>query len=243
MHERFVEIPAGRRRVRGVVRIPREPRGVIAFAHGSGSGRCSPRNQFVAQALQDAGLATLLIDLLEEDETQDRRNVFDIELLAERLGAATCWLGQDPDTRGLSLGYFGASTGAAAALVAAARRPEPVGAVVSRGGRPDLAWGDLPNVIAPTLLIVGGRDEDVLELNRRALTLLGCPKELVTISGATHLFEERGALEQVACLAGQWFLRHLATDPRARPDPSPRTTAGMVPTRREPGKRPPRGVH
>jgi len=231
---RFVEIPAGRRWVRGVLRIPREPRGVVAFAHGSGSGRFSPRNQFVAQALQDVGLATLLIDLLEEEENQDRRNVFDIELLAERLGAATIWLGRDPDTRGLKLGYFGASTGAAAALVAAARRPEPVGAVVSRGGRPDLAWDDLPDVIAPTLLIVGGRDEEVLELNRRALIPLCCPKELVTIPGATHLFEEPGTLERVARLAEQWFLRHLATDPLARPNPSTTRAAEPVPTNREP---------
>ena len=147
--ERFVEIPAGRRKVRGTLRIPREPQGVVAFAHGSGSGRFSPRNQFVAQKLQDAGLTTLLIDLLEEDETQDRRNVFDIELLADRLGAATHWLVQDPDTRDLRLGYFGASTGAAAALVAAAWRPESIAAVVSRGGRPDLAWDDLPDVAHP----------------------------------------------------------------------------------------------
>jgi len=232
--ERFVEIPAGRRRVKGALRMPREPRGVVAFAHGSGSGRFSPRNQFVAEALQDAGLATLLIDLLEEDETEDRRNVFDIELLAERLGAATHWLGRDRDTRGLRLGYFGASTGAAAALMTAARQPEPVGAVVSRDGRPDLAWGDLPDVIAPTLLIVGGRDEDVLELNRRALSLLCCPKELVTIPGATHLFEEPGALENVSRLAVGWFLRHLATDPQAPPYRSTTITAGLVPTNREP---------
>jgi putative phosphoribosyl transferase len=207
--ERFVEIPAGRQRVNGVLRMPQEPGGVVAFAHGSGSGRFSPRNQFVAQVLQDAGLATLLIDLLEEDETQDRRNVFDIELLAERLGAATDWLGWDADTRGLRVGYFGASTGAAAALVAAARRPKPIGAVVSRGGRPDLAWGDLPNVTAPTLLIVGGHDEQVLELNRQALALLRCPSQLVVVPGATHLFEERGALENVARLAERWFQRYL----------------------------------
>jgi putative phosphoribosyl transferase len=162
--------------------------------------------------LQDAGLATLLIDLLDDYETHDRRNVFDIELLAERLGAATDWLGQDPDTSTLRLGYFGASTGAAAALVAAARRPEPVGAIVSRGGRPDLAWDDLPDVVAPTLLIVGGDDVEVHELNRRALALLRCPKELVVIPGATHLFEEAGALEQVAHVAEQWFRRHLSTD-------------------------------
>jgi len=232
--ERLVEIPAGRQWVKGILRIPQEPRGVVAFAHGSGSGRFSPRNQFVAQALQDAGLATLLIDLLEEYETHDRRNVFDIELLAERLGAATDWLGVDPDTRGLGLGYFGASTGAAAALVAAARRPQPVGAVVSRGGRPDLAWGELPDVLAPTLLIVGGDDQDVHELNRRALALLRCRKELVVIPGATHLFEEPGALEQVAQLAQQWFLRHLSTDPRASRDLPRANTVGPIPTTPEP---------
>ena len=188
--KRDVEIPAGRRKVRGTLTIPGGPRGVVAFAHGSGSGRFSPRNRFVAQTLQEAGFATLLIDLLEEDESLNRRNVFDIELLSERLGAATLWLNQNPNTRGLRLGYFGASTGAAAALDAAGRRPDMVAAVVSRGGRPDLAWGALRHVTAPTLLIIGGRDQDVLELNRRALAELKCPKELVVIPGATHLFEE-----------------------------------------------------
>ncbi len=210
--ERSVEIPAGRRLVCGLLSLPRQATGVVAFAHGSGSGRFSPRNQFVAQSLVDAGLATLLIDLLEEDEAQDRRKVFDIELLAERLQHAAAWLGADPETQGLEVGYFGASTGAAAALVAAARGPERIGAVVSRGGRPDLAWDDLPGVTAPTLLIVGGRDEDVLELNRRALTLLRCPKELVVIPGATHLFPEPGTLEEVARLATAWFKRHLGSD-------------------------------
>ena len=157
--------------------------------------------------LKNAGLATLLIDLLREDETQDRRNEFDIKLLAERLVAVTCWLGRDPDTRDLKLGYFGASTGAAAALVAAARRPERVGAIVLRSGRPDLAWGDLVDVVAPTLLIVGGHDEQILESNRLALALLPCRKRLVVVPGATHLFEEPGTLEQVARLAEQWFLR------------------------------------
>jgi putative phosphoribosyl transferase len=208
-HERRVEIPAGRRLVNGILTMPREPLGMVAFAHGSGSGRFSPRNQFVAQVLQDAGLGTLLIDLLEESETQDRRRVFDIKLLAERLDAATQWLGSESETRGLRLGYFGASTGAAAALLNAARRSGSIDAVVSRGGRPDLAMDDLPGVTAPTLLIVGGRDQEVLELNRQALTLLSCPNALVVIPGATHLFEEPGALEQVARLAVEWFLRHL----------------------------------
>jgi len=209
--EQLVEIPAGTRLVRGILSLPREPRAVVAFAHGSGSGRFSPRNQFVAGALQDAGLATLLIDLLEEDEADDRRLVFDIALLADRLQHAASWLGRDPETRDLQLGYFGASTGAAAALVAAARQPERIGAVVSRGGRPDLAWTDLPAVAAPTLLLVGGHDEDVLELNRRALALLRCPKELIVIPGATHLFPEPGALEEVARLATRWFLQHLGS--------------------------------
>src|SRR5512135_1887307 len=207
--ERFVEIPAGMRRVRGILSLPHAPGAVVAFAHGSGSGRFSPRNQFVARALQDAGLATLLIDLLEEDEARDRHKVFDIELLADRLWAAAHWLGRDPETCGLRLGHFGASTGAAAALVAAARQSGAVGAVVSRGGRPDLAGDALPDVVAPTLLLVGGHDEQVLELNRQALAVLRCPKELVVIAEATHLFPEPGALEEVARLAEQWFLRHL----------------------------------
>ncbi len=207
--ERLVAIPAEKRMVSGILSLPREPQAVVAFAHGSGSGRFSPRNQFVARVLQEAGLATLLIDLLEESESRDRRLVFDIELLADRLQRAASWLGQDPDTSGLRLGYFGASTGAAAALVAAARQPEWIGAVVSRGGRPDLARDDLPAVAAPTLLLVGGDDEEVLELNRQALARLRCPKELVVIPGATHLVPEPGALEEVARLATRWFLRHL----------------------------------
>jgi putative phosphoribosyl transferase len=218
--ERFVEIPAGRRRLRGVLRLPRELRAMVAFADGSGSDRFNPRNQIVAQVLQDAGLATLLVDLLEEDETQDRWRVFDIELLAARLGVAARWLGRDPETRDLQLGYLGAGTGAAAALMAAARRPEQVAAIVTRGGQPDLAWDELPDVLAPTLLIVGSRDEGVRELNRQALTLLRCTKELVVIPGATHLFEERGASEEVARLAARWFLRHLAAGRRTNPDPS-----------------------
>jgi len=209
--ERLVEIPAGKRMVSGILSLPREPQAVVAFAHGSGSGRFSPRNQFVARVLQEAGLATLLIDLLEESESRDRRLVFDIELLAQRLQHAASWLEKDPETSGLQLGYFGASTGAAAALVAAARQPEWIGAVVSRGGRPDLAWDDLPAVAAPTLLLVGGDDDEVLELNRQALARMRCPKELVVIPGATHLFPEPGALEEVARLATLWFVRHLGT--------------------------------
>jgi putative phosphoribosyl transferase len=206
---REVEIPSGRPRLQGILKVPAGATGAVAFAHGSGSGRFSPRNQFVAGVLQEAGLATLLLDLLEEDEGQDREKVFDIELLAERLQSAADWLSQEPETSALRLGYFGASTGAAAALVAAARQPTAVGAVVSRGGRPDLAGFSLPGVQAPTLLIVGGSDEMVLELNQQAAGMLGCPKELVVIPGATHLFPETGALEEVARLAKEWFLRYL----------------------------------
>lgn len=212
--ERTVEIPSDGRWVRGILTTPNQPKGVVAFAHGSGSGRFSPRNQFVARALQDVGLATLLIDLLEDDEAEDRRKVFDIELLADRLRAAGRWLGDGGETKGLPLGYFGASTGAGAALVAAARDPGRVGAVVSRGGRPDLAWDDLPDVEAPTLLIVGGRDDVVINLNQKALAALQCDKKLEIIPGASHLFSEPGTLEQVARLAADWFVRTL-TEHRA----------------------------
>jgi putative phosphoribosyl transferase len=216
--ERQVEIPAGRRRLSGILRVPAVALGVVAFAHGSGSGRLSPRNQFVARALEEGGLATLLLDLLEEEEADNRTKVFNIELLAERLQSAADWLGQQPETHSLRLGYFGASTGAGAALVAAARTPTAVGAVVSRGGRPDLAHAYLSVVRAPTLLIVGGNDDLVIELNEQALRLLRCPKELVIVPGATHLFEEEGTLEEVARLAKQWFVRYLApVDDPSRP--------------------------
>lgn len=208
--ERQVEIPSGRRRLSGILRAPPKAKGIVAFAHGSGSGRFSPRNQFVARALEEAGLATLLLDLLEEEEAEDRQKVFDIELLAERLQSAADWLSQEPTVRKLRLGYFGASTGAGAALVAAARYPGAVGAVVSRGGRPDLAGTFLSAVQAPTLLIVGGNDNVVIELNEEALAQLKCLKQLVIVPGATHLFEEPGTLEEVAQLAKDWFVRHLA---------------------------------
>jgi putative phosphoribosyl transferase len=210
--ERLVEIPAGHRQLGGTLFVPPGAAGVVAFAHGSGSGRFSPRNQFVARVIQEAGLATLLFDLLEEAEGEDRGKVFDIPLLAERLQAAAIWLRKEEQTSTLRLGYFGASTGAAAALVAAAREPAGVRAVVSRGGRPDLACDYLPAVWAPTLLIVGGSDEQVLELNENALGLLRCTKELAVIPGVTHLFEEPGALEQVSHLATQWFVRHLTLE-------------------------------
>jgi putative phosphoribosyl transferase len=209
--ERSVEIPAGKRILSGILTVSRGAVGVVAFAHGSGSGRLSPRNQFVARVLQEAGLATLLLDLLEEEEAEDRQKVFDIELLAERLQSAADWLGREPETAALRLGYFGASTGAGAALVAAARAPAIVGAVVSRGGRPDLARPYLAAVQAPTLLIVGGNDDVVIDLNEQALRLLRCPKELVIVPGATHLFPEPGALEEVSRLAKEWFVRHLAS--------------------------------
>lgn len=217
IRERSVVIPAGNRRVCGTLSLPEKPRAVVAFAHGSGSGRFSPRNQAVAAMLQNVGLATLLIDLLEEDEAQDRSKVFDIELLAQRLGHVALWLSGDQDTTGLAIGLFGASTGAAAALVAAARHPASVRAVVSRGGRPDLALDELAKVVAPTLLIVGGHDLDVLELNRQARSVLRCPTELVVIPRATHLFPEPGALEEVARLAEQWFLRYLTSSNSTRP--------------------------
>jgi putative phosphoribosyl transferase len=193
----------------GDLSIPDTARGMVLFAHGSGSSRASPRNRQVAGVLHEAGLATLLFDLLTPDEELDRANVFDIPLLAKRLRAATDWWTGRPEAVDLPFGYFGASTGAAAALWAAADLGRSVGAVVSRGGRPDLAGPRLPELIAPTLLIVGGRDEQVLELNEEARALLRCPSKLVVIPGATHLFEEPGALEEVARLATRWFLDHL----------------------------------
>lgn len=208
--ERAVEIPSGTVKLGGFLSQPRGATGVVAFAHGSGSGRFSPRNRFVAEQLQRAGFATLLLDLLNQAEAEDREKVFDIGLLAERLQIAADWVAEQPATRGLHLGYFGASTGAGAALVAAARQPKAIRAVVSRGGRPDLAGNYLSAVEAPTLLIVGGNDDLVIELNEQALMLLHCPKELKIVSDATHLFEEPGALEQVAQLAKDWFGRYLS---------------------------------
>ena len=211
--EREAEIPAGTRTVRGILSLPAGASGVVAFAHGSGSGRFSPRNQFVARILQQAQLGTLLIDLLEDDEADDRSRVFDIGLLAGRLQAASDWLRGQRETQNLRQGYFGASTGAGAALVAAAQAPGLVGAVVSRGGRPDLAREFLPEVTCPTLLIVGGDDDVVLELNREACSLLRCPRQLEIVPGASHLFSEPGTLDEVARLAEQWFVRHLVQSP------------------------------
>ncbi|MEQ8966312.1 MAG: dienelactone hydrolase family protein [Azospirillaceae bacterium] len=193
----------------GVLSVPDSARGLVVFAHGSGSSHASPRNTRVADGLNRAGLATLLFDLLTEAEAQDRRNVFDVELLADRLEAASDVLAEMPAAAGLAVGCFGASTGAAAALIAAARRPE-IAAVVSRGGRPDMAAGWLAAVRAPTLLIVGENDTEVLALNRDALERLTGPKALAVVPGATHLFEEPGAFDRVVDHARDWFLRHLA---------------------------------
>jgi pimeloyl-ACP methyl ester carboxylesterase len=190
----------------GLLGLPLDAKGIVLFAHGSGSGRLSPRNNFVAHALRNNGLATLLFDLLTVEEARDRRNVFDIELLARRLLLATAWVRQDAETRNLAVGYFGASTGAAAALVAEAAREGPIAAIVSRGGRPDLAGRALAAVKAPTLLIVGGDDVEVLALNRAALAALRCAKRLVIVPGAAHLFEEPGTLEAVVEHARHWFL-------------------------------------
>ena len=219
MEEREVRVSAGPVTLDGNLGIPDETRGIVLFAHGSGSGRHSPRNRHVAQALREAGLATLLIDLLtpeeEEVDLQTRHLRFDVGLLAERLVGVTDWLAQDPRTQNLCVGYFGASTGAGAALVAAAERSGVVGAVVSRGGRPDLAGEALPRVAAPTLLIVGGNDVPVIGMNREALERLRAEKELKIVPGATHLFEEPGKLEEVAQLAAGWFTRHLGATLKA----------------------------
>ena len=204
-----VTIRSGHVKLDGHLVVPSSSYGVAVFAHGSGSGRLSPRNNFVARHLQQGRIATLLIDLLTPDEAEDRRKVFDIDLLADRVLSAKTWLEQDTRTKGMSIGYFGASTGAGAVLQAAARDPSSIRAVVSRGGRPDLAEPYLPSVTTPTLLIVGGDDEPVIEMNRNAYRLLSCPKRLVIVPGASHLFEEPGALEEVAEHALMWFQQHL----------------------------------
>jgi len=204
-----VELDLGSSRLPGILQVPVGPRGVVAFAHGSGSSRLSPRNLAVAGALNERGIATLLFDLLTVAEEADRANVFDIGLLSSRLSAAVGWLRQREETSGLRVGLFGASTGAAAALVSAAELGRVVAAVVSRGGRPDLAGESLERVLAPTLLIVGGEDRVVLELNRAAASRLRCECSIEVVPGATHLFEEPGALERVCELAAGWFARHL----------------------------------
>ncbi|MEV4947788.1 phosphoribosyltransferase family protein [Streptomyces sp. NPDC053755] len=205
-----VHIPLGAAAVSGRLVVPERTTGVVLFAHGSGSGRHSPRNRAVADMLHRAGLGTLLFDLLTEEEAADRAHVFDTELLAERLAQATRWLGDRPGTEALGIGYFGASTGAAAALWAAADPASPVSAVVSRGGRPDLAGPRLAGVRAPTLLIVGGADPLVLDLNEQARAALRCENRLDVVAGAGHLFEEPGTLERVGDLAARWFADHLS---------------------------------
>jgi len=203
------EVAVGPRRLEGSLLLPAQPLGLVIFAHGSGSSRFSPRNAFVAESLVARSLATLLFDLLSPEESAHRRNVFDIALLAVRLEEALAWAARRPEIGALPIGLFGASTGAAAALVAAAHEAPRVAAVVSRGGRPDLAAEALPHVKAPTLLIVGGFDDEVLELNQWALRRLHCTARLEVIPGATHLFEEPGTLEQVARIGGDWFVEHL----------------------------------
>jgi len=213
LEEREVHILSGSEELIGELHVPKEARGIVLFAHGSGSGRHSPRNQYVASVIRDAGVGTLLLDLLTGDEEvidlQTRHLRFDIGLLASRLVSATDWLGREENSRGLPAGYFGASTGGAAALVAAAALEDKVQAVVSRGGRPDLAGEALAHVKAPTLLLVGGYDLPVIKMNQDAYSQLRCVKQLKIIPGATHLFEEPGTLDEVARLAAAWFLKYL----------------------------------
>ena len=213
--EPLVRIPSGKVTLEGALELPARPAGIVVFSHGSGSGRHSPRNQFVAKALREGGLGTLLLDLLTPEEDQDYEMRFDIDLLTVRLGDAVGFVRGHAPTRALPVGLFGASTGAASALRVAARRPADVGAVVSRGGRPDLTGARLlAEVRAPTLLIVGGRDYGVIEMNQAARdALVHCDRELAIVPGATHLFEEPGTLEEVARLASRWFVRHLAPLP------------------------------
>lgn len=220
--EHLVHLSAGGVELEGNLAVPPGSRGVVLFAHGSGSSRHSPRNRYVAGEIRERRLGTLLIDLLTpEEETVDDRTAhlrFDIRMLADRVADAAAWLTTQRETRGMPIGYFGASTGAAAALVAAAEFQDPVGAVVSRGGRPDLAGPLLGQVQAPTLLIVGGDDTVVIELNEEAYRQLRCEKRMETVPGATHLFEEPGMLDQVARLAGDWFARWLPASAPALED-------------------------
>ncbi len=228
LRDEEVEVTAGPVVVAGHLTVPERSSGIVVFAHGSGSSRFSARNIYVADVLNASGIATLLFDLLTPAEERNRANVFDIELLSRRLVDVTDWLAGQPDAAALPVGYFGASTGAGAALVAACHPRVNISAVVSRGGRPDLAGESLGRVHAPTLLIVGGRDEMVLELNRQAQAAIPGTCELVVVPGATHLFEEPGTLEQVGVLARDWFLEHLGSARHRQPgvfdgrDESPR---------------------
>lgn len=209
-HDELVHIPVDDVHIEGLLELPANAQGIVLFAHGSGSSRHSPRNSYVARVLRDKGIGTLLLDLLTLSEDLDYQTRFDIALLTHRLLVTTCWVRLHQPTRHLPIGYFGASTGAAAALQTAAALGEDIHAVVSRGGRPDLAGShDLAKVKAPTLLLVGSRDEEVIELNREAYARLQCSKELSIIPGATHLFEEAGTLEEVARQAATWFSQYL----------------------------------
>jgi dienelactone hydrolase len=214
--DQIVRIPANGINLEGALVVPSGARGVVLFAHGSGSSRHSPRNNFVAQVLHKAGMATLLMDLLTREEDTVYQNRFDIDLLTWRLERATQWIMGQPQIESLAIGYFGASTGAAAALQAAATFGPSIGAVVSRGGRPDLAMSALDRVQSPTLLIVGGLDDVVIDLNRQAYRKLKTEKHLAIVPGATHLFEEPGTLKEAASLAANWFERHLGTKSESR---------------------------
>ncbi|HXG91210.1 MAG TPA: alpha/beta family hydrolase [Blastocatellia bacterium] len=218
-NEKLVEVPAGNAKLEGILGLPENATGIVLFAHGSGSGRLSPRNNYVARVLREAGIGTLLMDLIMVEEAEDRDHAFDIDLLTQRILITTEWLEESSDTKHLRVGYFGASAGAAVALKAAARagledglpitgEPGPC-AVVCRGGRADLVADDLKNIKAPTLLIVGGNDEPVIAINEDAYARLQCEKRLVVVPGATHLFEEPGALDEVAQLTADWFRQHL----------------------------------
>lgn len=207
---RTSDVQVGRLALPGILSIPENPRGLVIFAHGSGSSRLSPRNAYAATRLHAAGFATLLFDLLTEKESADRRNVFDIPLLAVRVAEAILWARRDPQTATLPIGLFGASTGGGAALAAAAAHPGEIAAIVSRGGRPDLAGDALPRVRAPTLLIVGGEDRDVLALNQAARARMRCPTDLKIVPGAGHLFEEPGTLDRALASAAEWFRSYLA---------------------------------
>jgi pimeloyl-ACP methyl ester carboxylesterase len=210
-NELLVHIPSDSVYLEGVLAVPHEAQGIVIFAHGSGSSRHSRRNNYVAEVLRGAGLGTILFDLLTVKEDEIYENRFDILLLADRLKSATEWVSKQPDTNKLNIGYFGGSTGSAAALIAAVDFGKKIGAVVSRGGRSDLADKFLEKVSAPTLLIVGGRDDSVIQLNRQSYDLIKAEKKLSIVPGATHLFEEPGALEEVAQLAAAWFSRYLVS--------------------------------
>lgn len=208
--EKIIQIPINSIKLEGMLVIPEGAKGLVIFAHGAGSSRLSPRNNFVAKEIQEVGLGTLLFDLLTEEEDETYENRFDIPLLAERLKTVTDWIKKQKETKGLNIGYFGSSTGAAAAIIGAADIGSEIKAVVSRGGRPDLAGDSLPKLDSPTLLLVGGNDDVVIGLNQEAYDQMTCEKDLKIIPGATHLFEEPGTLEEVASLAAKWFKGYLA---------------------------------